>query len=579
MDYLDLDVLIESRGEDRVVRIVESPAGETAPEPFVVPFTDVELENFVLRVGRPRSARRALQLPGASAAALDEAKSFGDRLLRALFPSGSAMACLLTSVAQARADEVGLRIRLNLRDTPDLARYPWEFIYDANVDRFLCLSSHTPVVRYLDLPEPPAPLPVASPLRILVVISSPSDAPALDVEREWTNLTTAMANVVNRGLVQIERLPAATMGALARQLRGGAYHVFHFIGHGAFDPSAGDGVLAFEDADGRARLVGADELGAHLHDHRSMGLVLLNSCEGARSDTEDPFSGTAQSLIRHGMGAVVAMQFEVTDEAAIAFSQTFYESLAIGYPVDAAVAEGRKAVLSLPNPLEWATPVLYLRAPHGRIFDVSVRSSAPIPPPHPLPDDEQPAVTVRPWWRRPVAVASAAALLAIVAALAFALRGGGNGTAGEVGGDDGGESEVVQETVTVTVPGDAPWTDTGIDVSEGDYIDIVASGSVVHNNRDALTAVGPDGAGEGAHPALNAPGEGVYLYPPGHGGLIARYGDGAPVFGVGDQWADNASRSGRLQLGINDYNRGNVAVAVANNTGAFTVRITITRNR
>lgn len=566
MDFLDLDVLVESRGHDRSVRIVGSPAGETAAEPFVAPFTDLELENFVLRVGRPRAARRALQLPGASAAALDEAKAFGDRLLRALFPSAPAMACLLTSMAQARAGNIGLRVRLHLRDAPDLSRYPWEFLYDVNVDRFLCLSSHTPVVRYLDLPEPPAPLPVASPLRILVVISSPSDAPALDVEREWSNLTTAMADVVERGLVHIERIPSPTMSALARHLRGGTYHVLHFIGHGAFDERAGDGVLAFEDADGRARLVSADELGAHLHDHRSMGLALLNSCEGARSDTADPFSGTAQSLIQQGLGAVVAMQFEVTDEAAIAFSQTFYESLAVGYPVDAAVAEGRKSVLSLPNPLEWATPVLYLRAPHGRIFDVSVRSAAPVPPRDDLPDDLRPTVPTAPWWRRPVTLASAAALV-LVALLAFALRGGG---------DVDGSGEVVRETVTVR--GDTVWTDTGIDVLEGDYLDITASGSVVHNRSDPLTAVGPDGAGEEVDRTLNTPGEGVYLYPPGHGGLVARYGDGAPVFGVGARWADNASRGGRLQLGINDFNFGNVDEAVANNTGAFIVRITVTRN-
>jgi hypothetical protein len=274
------------------------------------------------------------------------------------------------------------------------------------------------------------------------------------------------------------------------------------------------------------------------------------------------------------------MQFEVTDEAAIAFSQTFYESLAVGYPVDAAVAEGRKAVLSLPNPLEWATPVLYLRAPHGRIFDVSVRSAAPLPPRDPPPDDEQPVPIVTSWWRRPIALASAAAVLVVVAVLAFALLGGGDADPGDGGGDsagdDAGGSEVVQETVTVR--GDAAWTDTGIDVSEGDYIDIVASGSILHNSSDPLSAVGPDGAGEEAAPPLNTPGEGVYLYPPGHGGLIARYGDGAPVFGIGDQWADNASRSGRLQLGINDFNGGNVTDAVANNTGAFTVRITVTRN-
>lgn len=41
--------------------------------------------------------------------------------------------------------------------------------------------------------------------------------------------------------------------------------------------------------------------------------------------------------------------------------------MAYGYPIDAALAEGRKAILAT---VEWGTPVLYLRAPDGRIFDV-----------------------------------------------------------------------------------------------------------------------------------------------------------------------------------------------------------------
>ena len=50
------------------------------------------------------------------------------------------------------------------------------------------------------------------------------------------------------------------------------------------------------------------------------------------------------------------MQFEITDGAAITFSHSLYEAVADGYPLDAAMAEGRKAVHNQPNPVEWATP-------------------------------------------------------------------------------------------------------------------------------------------------------------------------------------------------------------------------------
>jgi hypothetical protein len=68
------------------------------------------------------------------------------------------------------------------------------------------------------------------------------------------------------------------------------------------------------------------------------------------------------------------MQFEVSDEAAIALASGFYKALAVNYPVDAAVAEARKAVFAAGCGVEWGTPVLYLRAPDGRIFDVDVSS-------------------------------------------------------------------------------------------------------------------------------------------------------------------------------------------------------------
>jgi tetratricopeptide (TPR) repeat protein len=64
------------------------------------------------------------------------------------------------------------------------------------------------------------------------------------------------------------------------------------------------------------------------------------------------------------------MQFEITDEAAITLAHEFYGALADGYPVDAALAEARKAVFAQENDVEWGKPVLYMRASDGRIFDI-----------------------------------------------------------------------------------------------------------------------------------------------------------------------------------------------------------------
>jgi hypothetical protein len=102
--------------------------------------------------------------------------------------------------------------------------------------------------------------------------------------------------------------------------------------------------------------------------HRSLRLVVLNACEGARSARDDPLGGVAQALARQGIPAVIAMQFEISDPAAIAFSQSFYQAIADGLPVDVAMVEARRAMFAEGHEVEWATPVLYLRSPDGRVF-------------------------------------------------------------------------------------------------------------------------------------------------------------------------------------------------------------------
>jgi hypothetical protein len=175
---------------------------------------------------------------------------------------------------------------------------------------------------------------------------------------------------MKEGRLLMERVDTPTLEALQRRLRREEYHVLHFVGHGAFDEQAQDGVLLFEDLEGRGNPVTGESLGVLLHDHESLRLVVLNACEGARTSSTDPFAGAAQSLVRKGIPAVIAMQFEISDGAAITLAGEFYSAVADGYPVDAALSEARKAIFTRVNAVEWATPVLYMRSPDGRIFEI-----------------------------------------------------------------------------------------------------------------------------------------------------------------------------------------------------------------
>ena len=373
--YVDLDVFIESTPTGYVARL-ESEGGGQAQAQFEPPFSQDELEIFLIRLTRARRVMRRIDTPQ-----LEAAKAFGHDLFEALF-IGELRACLRASYDDATRRDKGLRIRIHPVSAPELADVPWEFLFHGTLNRFLSLSTETPIVRFLDLPEAVRPLKVTLPLKVLVAIAGPEDLTELDVDEEWRRLQEAVADLESQGVIALRRLDHASLGDLQHALRRDEYHIFHFVGHGGFDERLQDGILMMEDPHRRGVAVGAQRLGTLLHDHRSLRLAVLNACEGARTDATDPFAGVAQTLIQQGLAAVIAMQFEFTDAAAIMLAREFYGALADGYPIDAALAEGRKAIFNAGNDTEWATPVLHLRCSDGLLFELQPPGHAPLTPAH-----------------------------------------------------------------------------------------------------------------------------------------------------------------------------------------------------
>jgi len=365
LQFFDFDLLFQRTADGYRAQVLSSPAGQGSVE-FALPFSDLEIENFLLRFGRARQPARRL-----GSTQIEAARAFGGRLFEAAF-NGEVRSCLRSSLDEAHHLDAGLRIRLRLTDAPELNDLPWEFLLHPALNRFLALSAETPVVRYLDLPETIRPLGVKPPLEVLTVISSPTDYPQLDVESEWLRLRESLQDLEGRGLLVLRRLESPTLAHLQRWLRRETCHILHFMGHGGFNPKTEDGLLLFSDDMGRGREVTGQALGTLLHDHRPLRLAVLNACEGARASRSDPFAGVAQSLVRQGIPAVIAMQFEISDVAAIEFAHELYAAVVDGYPVDAALAEARKALFFAGHELEWGTPVLYMRSPDGRIFNIEL---------------------------------------------------------------------------------------------------------------------------------------------------------------------------------------------------------------
>jgi hypothetical protein len=373
-EYEALRIRLQPGEEGTYTVLASGPSGDVTGE-FRLPFQGPELENFILRISRPRRGVRSLGSPEMTAA-----QNLGSELFKALFRENLRDLYYAAS-AEADAAGKGLRITLLLGQAPELMNVPWEYLCDDG--RFLSVSERTPIVRYLDLKKAHKPLPVEGALKIVGMVSSPTDVVELDVQVEQRRLEKALEAPIRRGEVKLVWLENATLTALHEALESDDFHIFHFIGHGDFDEQTGDGVLVLEDDRGRARPVTGTYLGQLLSDERTLQLAVLNACEGARAGAEDPFAGVATSLVKSEIPSVIAMQFEITDDAAILFAGGFYSALARGAPVDAALAAARKAIWANYNDIEWGTPVLFMRVPDGRVFDVTVSPEVPADPAEP----------------------------------------------------------------------------------------------------------------------------------------------------------------------------------------------------
>jgi len=378
LSYLDFEIKIEKHENHYKATIVKSPAGE-AVNIFTLPYYsdklgELTLENLLLRLGGAGRGTRKNYTEE-----MEAARELGGTLFESVF-SDKILECFRKSRNGCR-EETGLRLKLNFSSVPELAELPWEYLFDACSNTFLAQSHRMPVVRYVDM-EQIQPLSVKLPLKILAVISSPEGYRQLNTEHEKDLLNQAVSPLVKNGIITIKWLEHATIENIQWELIEEKYHVFHFIGHGGFDSKKRDeGGLILEDGKSNGIWTGAERIGTLLHDQRSLRLAVLNVCEGARISKNDLYSGVATTLIQKGIPAVVAMQFEISDDAAITFAKAFYKGLIYGLPVDAATAEARKAVYFMPNDIEWGTPVLYMRCKDGMLFrigeDAEIHSDLP----------------------------------------------------------------------------------------------------------------------------------------------------------------------------------------------------------
>ena len=404
MDYLNFDLRIDTpNAYGYPVRVTSSPAGEAGASLQLAFDGDFlrALESLEVMRGAGTNLRggtvAAPPAPAADEIAL--ARSLGGALFDGLFPP-EIRARYRSSVTAARQEGKRLRVRLRV-EAPELALLPWEYLYDADAGDHVNLLRETPVSRYLEMGRPADALTIQPPIRILGMIAGPAELLRLDAAQEQQRMIEAIDHLLDARTVQLEWVKGQSWRALNAALQEGEWHIFHFIGHGDFDPALGEGRIALVDeASGHSHFLSATQLGRLFDDHRSLRLAVLNACEGARASEQNLFSSAAAVLARRGVPAVVSMQYPISDQAAIEFARAFYDGLARGLAVDEAVQASRLAISMAPAvSAEWATPVLHMRAPDGVLLRVDLagaifrQPNAAPQPAAPTPPSSQPAAS------------------------------------------------------------------------------------------------------------------------------------------------------------------------------------------
>jgi hypothetical protein len=371
--YLEIRIDLTELGNGSFEIKARSPAGQ-ASAPFKPPFTLADVGPMLV-VGGLR--RGGVSSDGdETRAAIGSRGDIGVSLYQSLFQGAIAGILARTEGLAANRSDGGVRIRMNFNllegGTAAVAALPWELMRKPGETDPLLVSTQTVLVRSLDVNKVVTPRPIMGPLRVLLIRANPKGTAALDLSREGELIGRSLSELP--GVVVDEVDPVEDK--IFSQLANAAYHVVHYMGHGDFAATQG-GMLLLEDDAGNAVPTSAKAF-AHLLRDEPLRLVFLNACDTGTTPQTDglhPFAGVAAALVANGVPAVVAMQFPITDRAALTFSKVFYKRIAAGDAVDLAVAQGRSALYLAAiraggddDAGEWATPVLYMRAEDGAVL-------------------------------------------------------------------------------------------------------------------------------------------------------------------------------------------------------------------
>ena len=273
---------------------------------------------------------------------------------------------ILASLEHSRGIAIGkntrLRFRLEIRD-PDLIDLPWETM-QREAGRSPMSISQSMLFSRTTYDVEPLPFLRRDPALNILLVLGEDDELQLEDEASILSKTLAEGNTVDRtsypqAPCMVKTLVQPTPQKLISELNTQAYNVFFYAGHGLTDPDGGLLLLGPNSSFNGMEL-------AQALSRTGVKLAVFNACWGARPAAINhqavPYSSLAEVMIRQGVPAVLGMRDKIADHESHTFIQAFAQAIRARKPIDEAVADARKQLLTIYkfNQPAWTLPVLYL---------------------------------------------------------------------------------------------------------------------------------------------------------------------------------------------------------------------------
>jgi len=301
---------------------------------------------------------------GGNKLAPTELNNIGEKIAEILFAGG------VRQLYDGTANGTSVQLSLCACDA-QLKAIPWEFVVWPDLKtaphekRSICRLVEGTTTKALP------PLKLSSGIRIILVVSQPTDQPAVEWIETQKILDTQIAAympTVGAKKMQFLLCEASSPDTVRSEVRAFDPHIVHFIGHG--QPN---GLVFTKHQTQTSMPVSAHMVHAVLAS-QSTRLIILSACDTANvGNNITPLVSIAERVVRAGVPAVVANQMPISLRSIHTFCGALYGELLREGNIDWAVNAGRLAMgVAFDNyniaAVEWGVPVLYRRPGCSQLF-------------------------------------------------------------------------------------------------------------------------------------------------------------------------------------------------------------------